>query len=109
MVEVDAAGSSASGRCGVVRWLARRVAERVRQAGERRGGREPADGLLLLTAGSSHGYREQQEEEDGGAAVTRDAIRTEGSRRCVGAKGHEVSVCWGKDRIFQCVGGKNPV
>jgi hypothetical protein len=29
-----------------------------------------------------------------------------GSRRCVGANDHEVLVCWGKDRIFQCVGTK---
>ena len=72
MVEVDAAGSSAGGRCGMVRrWLARRVAERVRQAGEQRGGREPTDGLLL-TAGNSHGYRKQQEEEDGGTTVMQD-------------------------------------
>ena len=46
-----------------------------------------------LTAGSSHGYREQQEEEDGGTTVMRDAMRMEGSRRCVGANGHEVLVC----------------
>ena len=70
------------------------------------GGREPTDGLLL-TAGSSHGYREQQEEEDGGTTVMRDAMRTKGSRRCVGANGHEVLVCWGKDRIFQCPTAKN--
>ena len=109
MVEVDAASSSAGGRCGMVRrWLARRVAERVRQAGERRGGREPTDGLLLLTAGSSHGYREQQQEEDGGVAVTRDD--TDGGLTAVcRSKGPRSFSVWGQRLYFSVCWSKNHV
>ena len=89
MVEVDAAGSSAGGRCGMVRW---RLAERVRLAGERRGGSKSS-------VGSQPPHRQQQ------SWVSQAARR--GWRHNSDADGGLTAVCWSKwPRSFSVLGAK---